>query len=137
MKHVKALLIKFIMILAVLLIVFTLVFNAGVGAVLLMSAVLTLAAYIIGDLLVLSRSGDRSKPNGDYPKRNAIATVSDAVLSFIVLWTLGNALLEPENNVILASLIATVIIGIGEWLFHRYVNNRVIKDRNAQTVGMF
>lgn len=137
MKHVKALLIKFIMILAVLLIVFTLVFNAGVGAVLLMSAVLTLAAYIIGDLLVLSRSGDRSKPNGDYPKRNAIATVSDAVLSFIVLWALGSVLLEPDNNVILASLIATVIIGIGEWLFHRYVNNRVIKDRNAQTVGMF
>ncbi|MEC0304642.1 YndM family protein [Terribacillus saccharophilus] len=137
MKHVKALLIKFIMILAVLLIVFTLIFDAGVGAVLLMSAVLTLAAYVIGDLLVLSRSGDRSKPNGDYPKRNAIATVSDAVLSFIVLWALGSVLLEPDNNVILASLIATVVIGIGEWIFHRYVNNRVIKDRNAQTVGMF
>ncbi|MFJ6411909.1 YndM family protein [Terribacillus saccharophilus] len=137
MKHVKALLIKFIMILAVLLVVFTLIFDAGVGAVLIMSAVLTLAAYVIGDLLVLSRSGDRSKPNGDYPKRNVIATVSDAVLTFIVLWALGSALLEPDNNVILASLIATVVIGIGEWVFHRYVNNRVIKDRNAQTVGMF
>jgi hypothetical protein len=29
------------------------------------------------------------------------------------------------------------VIGIGEGFFHRYVNNQVIKDRNAQTVGMF
>ncbi|MFP7493983.1 DUF2512 family protein [Terribacillus saccharophilus] len=137
MKHVKALLIKFIMILAVLLIVFTLIFNAGVGPVLLMGAILTVAAYVIGDLLVLSRSGDRSKPNGDYPKRNLIATASDAVLTFVLLWLLGSALLEPANDVMLASLIATVVIGVGEWVFHRYVNKRVIKDRNAQTVGMF
>ncbi|PAD20844.1 YndM family protein [Terribacillus saccharophilus] len=136
MKHVKALLIKFIMILAVLWIVFTLMFDTEFSDTLLMSVVLTIAAYVIGDLLILSRAGDRSKPDGDFTKRNAIATVSDAILTFIVLWALGEALLNPDDNVVMASLISTVIIGIGEWFFHRYVNNQVIEDHNAQTVGM-
>lgn len=136
MKHVKALLIKFIMILAVLWIVFTLMFDAEFGDTLLMSVVLTIAAYVIGDLFILSRSGDLTKPDGDFTKRNAIATVCDAVLAFIVLWVLGEALLDPDDNVVLASLISTVVIGIGEWFFHRYVNNQVIEDHNAQTVGM-
>jgi Protein of unknown function (DUF2512) len=137
MKHVKALVMKFIMILAVLWIVFTLMFDTEFSDTLLISAILTVAAYIIGDLLILSRAGDRSKPGGDYTKRNAIATISDAILTFFVLWVLGEVLLSPDNNVILASLISTVVIGIGEGFFHRYVNNQVIKDRNAQTVGMF
>ncbi|MFS0560467.1 YndM family protein [Terribacillus sp. 179-K 1B1 HS] len=136
MKHVKALVIKFIMILAVLWIVFTLMFNTEFSDTLLMSVVLTIAAYVIGDLLILSRAGDRSKPDGDFKKRNTIATVSDAILTFIVLWALGEALLNPDDNVVLASLISTVVIGIGEWFFHRYVNNQVIEDHNAQTVGM-
>ncbi|MFP7477537.1 YndM family protein [Terribacillus saccharophilus] len=136
MKHVKALLIKFIMILAVLWIVFTLMFDAEFSDTLIMSVVLTIAAYVIGDLLILSRAGDRSKPDGDYTKRNAIATVSDAILTFIVLWALGEALLNPDDNVVMASLISTVVIGIGEWFFHRYVNNQVLEDHNAQTVGM-
>ncbi|MFP7252951.1 hypothetical protein CHH91_09525 [Virgibacillus sp. 7505] len=136
MKHVKALVIKFIMILAVLWIVFTLMFDTEFSDTLLMSVVLTIAAYVIGDLLILSRAGDRSKPDGDFTKRNAIATVSDAILTFIVLWLLGEALLNPDDNVVMASLISTVVIGIGEWFFHRYVNNHVIEDHNAQTVGM-
>jgi Protein of unknown function (DUF2512) len=137
MKHVKALVIKFIMILAVLWIVFTLMFDAGFGDTLLISVILTVAAYLIGDLLILSRAGDRSKPDGDYTKRNAVATISDAILTFLVLWVLGELLLNSDINVILASLISTVAIGVGEWFFHHYVNNQVIKDRNAQTVGMF
>ncbi|MFB1098652.1 YndM family protein [Terribacillus sp. JSM ZJ617] len=136
MKHVKALVIKFIMILAVLWIVFTLMFDTEFSDTLLMSVVLTIAAYVIGDLLILSRAGDRSKPDGDFTKRNAIATVSDAILTFIVLWLLGEALLNPDDNVVMASLISAVVIGIGEWFFHRYVNNHVIEDHNAQTVGM-
>ncbi|WP_366249668.1 YndM family protein [Terribacillus aidingensis] len=136
MKHVKALVIKFIMILAVLWIVFTLMFDTEFSDTLLMSVVLTIAAYVIGDLLILSRAGDRSKPDGDFTKRNAIATVSDAILTFIVLWLLGEALLNPDDNVVMASLISAVVIGIGEWFFHRYVNNNVIEDHNAQTVGM-
>ncbi|QXE03199.1 YndM family protein [Terribacillus sp. DMT04] len=137
MKHVKALVIKFIMILAVLTIIFTLMFNVEFSDTLLISAILTVAAYIIGDLFILSRAGDRSKSGGDYMKRNIMATISDAILTFFVLWVLGELLLNPGNLVILASLISAFVIGLGEWFFHRYVNNRVIKDRNAQTVGMF
>jgi hypothetical protein len=136
MKHVKALVIKFIMILAVLWIVFTLMFDAEFSDTLLMSVILTIAAYVIGDLLILSKAGDRSKPDGDFAKRNAIATVCDAIMTFIILWVLGEVLLNPDDNVVLASLISTVVIGIGEWFFHRYVNKEVIKDHNAQTVGI-
>jgi hypothetical protein len=135
MKHVKALLIKFIMILAVLWIVFTLMFDAEFSDTLLMSVALTIVAYVIGDLLILSKAGDRNKSDGDFKKRNTIATISDAILTFIVLWALGEALLNPDDNVVMASLISTVVIGIGEWFFHRYVNNHVLEDHNAQTVG--
>ncbi|MFB1097360.1 YndM family protein [Terribacillus sp. JSM ZJ617] len=135
MKHVKALLIKFIMILAVLWIVFTLMFDAEFSDTLLMSVVLTVAAYVIGDLLILRKAGDRDKSDGDFKKRNSIATISDAVLTFIVLWALGEALLNPDDNVVLASLISTVVIGIAEWFFHRYVNNKVIRDRHAHTAA--
>jgi F0F1-type ATP synthase assembly protein I len=120
-EHVKALVIKFIMITAVLGIVLTGIYDVAFGDTLLISLVLTVLAYVSGDMLILRKSGEPS----EFGKRNMIATISDAVLSFLVIWLMGEALFTGDDGLMTAALISTILIGAGEWFFHRYVEDHV------------
>jgi hypothetical protein len=82
MKHLKALLIKFVMSAVVLGIVLTGIYNYDFSDIMLISLVLTVVAYALGDLLVYRNAADDS----DYKKRNIVATISDLILSFLVIW---------------------------------------------------
>ncbi len=70
MKHIVALLIKYMAISAVLLIVLGIFWDVSVPRVLFISLVITGATYLIGDLFVLSKYG------------NTVATIVDFGLSF-------------------------------------------------------
>jgi len=112
---IRAIVIKFIMITAVLWIVFGL-FGYSFGEVLVSSVLLTGGSYIVGDRIILPRYG------------NVVATIADLALVFIMLWFLGNYLFEPLEGLVTASLISTIIIGIGEALFHRFLEREVLDD---------
>ncbi|PLR95540.1 DUF2512 family protein [Bacillus sp. T33-2] len=127
MDHLKALLIKFVMIAAVLLIVLTGIFDFEMGDSLLISLVLTVAAYVLGDLFIFRNSGDES----DYGKRNLIATASDAVLAFLIIYLMGKALFVGDDNLVTAALLSTVLIGVGEWFFHKYLDNHVFDEHEG------
>lgn len=76
MKHIVALLIKYTAITAVLLIILSIFKGISIPKVLLISLVLTGAAYLIGDLFILPKYG------------NMIATIADLGLSFFGIWLL-------------------------------------------------
>lgn len=139
MNHLKALIIKFLMIAVVLLIILTGIFDVEFGDTLLISAVLTLLAYVLGDLMVFRKTGDRGDrnraghDNSDHTKRNAMATVSDIVLSFLVIWLMGEVLLADTQDLIMASIISALVIGGGEWFFHKYLDRSVFPEKHNHT----
>lgn len=131
MEHVKAILIKFVMIAVVLGIVLTGIYDGELGDTLLISVVLTVVAYILGDLLLFRKTGHDDGPSSDFVKRNTIATVSDAVLAFLVIWLMGNALFTNESNVLTAAFLSALIIAAGEWFFHKYLDDHVFHEKHA------
>lgn len=68
---------------------------------------LTIIAYLIGDLWILRATN------------NTIATLADAVLAYVLLWAAAEAMNWPLSAG--ENLIITAILGIAEWVFHRYV----------------
>lgn len=77
MTHVKALAIKGIMTIIVLYLVLGLGFGFTFGDTLLMTIVLGVISYLLGDLYVLPRWN------------NMIATLADFGLAFLVIWLMG------------------------------------------------
>lgn len=73
------------------------------------ATVLTIIAYILGDQLILRKTN------------NIIATLSDAVLAFVVLW--AAAVWMGWDLSISEAIIMSVVLGIVEWFIHRYVFN--------------
>ncbi|MBT2691158.1 DUF2512 family protein [Bacillus sp. ISL-47] len=127
MEHVKAILIKLLMITAVLGIVLTGFFDIGFTETLIISFVLTLAAYVLGDMMIFRMAGDET----EHTKRNAIATVSDIGLSFFVIWLLEEMIVAGKDNLTLAAFVSALVIGAGEWFFHGYLDNRVFHNDDA------
>ena len=138
MNHLKALVVKFLMIAVVLLIILTGIFDVEFGDTLMISFVLTLVAYVLGDLMIFRKSGDRDNHNRtDHKKRNTIATISDIVVSFLVIWLMGEALFADTENLMTAAILSALVIGGGEWFFHKYLDRNVFpeKDTHATTTN--
>ncbi|WP_232336827.1 DUF2512 family protein [Planococcus lenghuensis] len=121
----KALLLKFIMVAIVLSVVLTWLFEVEWDATLWLSALLTLLAYIVGDLMIFGHAGAKA----DHKRRNLIATVSDLLFAFVLIWWLGIVMVEPEVDLLLAALVASVVLAIGEWFYHMYIDRKVLTER--------
>lgn len=115
MNSIKALVIKFSMIVAVFSIVLG-YYGFTVWNIITASVLVTGVSYIIGDLYILPRFG------------NVTATIADVGIAFIVLWFIGAYLFGQPDNLVTASFIAAVVIGIGEILFHRYMQHEVLDE---------
>ena len=121
MKHMKNLAIKFISILAVLFIILGIFYDMSFGNVLWISVVLTLASYLIGDLLILRKTN------------NTMATISDFAIAFLVIWLMGENLTYGDS-LIMPALIAAAGIALVETFFHKYVA-RQIQEADEQQNG--
>ena len=126
MKHVKALIIKFVMSAVVLGIVFTGIYNYNFSDTILIGLVLTVVAYALGDLLVYRNAADDS----DYKKRNIVATISDLILSFLIIWIMGASFFGNTITVIQASVISAIVIAVSEWFFHKYLDKSIFNTNN-------
>ncbi|MBE4906902.1 YndM family protein [Bacillus luteolus] len=125
MKHLKALGIKFIFTSIILLSVFGIYYNSTVLEILMISALVTGVAYVIGDLFILPRLG------------NMVASLADMGLAFLSIWGLSLLFINPPDRLALASLFAAVFIMLAEALFHAYMENKVLdQGRNNMTFNM-
>ena len=119
MKHLKNLAIKFISILAVLFVILRIFYDMSFGNVLSISVVLTLASYLIGDLLILRRTN------------NTMATISDFALAFLVIWLMGENLTYGDS-LVMPALIAAAGIALFETFFHKYVARQIDEASDYQ-----
>jgi hypothetical protein len=115
MRHIMALGIKLVLTSIVLFSVLTIFSTALFSEITLISLVITLATYVIGDLFILPRFG------------NLIATIADFVMLTAGIWLFSQFFVQgTPANLILASLFAAIFIALGEALFHAYMENRVL-----------
>lgn len=119
MKHITALLIKYAMITVVLEAVLLTITDLTFSEILYVSLVVTILAYIIGDLFILSSTN------------NTIATLADAGLALATIY-MFNFLWEYREISFADALIAAAAVGVGEWFFHKYVANRVFPERRKE-----
>ncbi|QOR66127.1 YndM family protein [Cytobacillus suaedae] len=125
MKHVKAIGIKYIFTSIILLSVFGIYYNSTVLEILLISALVTGVAYVVGDLFILPRLG------------NLVASLADMGLAFLSVWGLSLVFIDPPDRLALASLFAAVFIMLTEALFHAYMENKVLdRGSNNMTFNM-
>ena len=134
MEHVKAIVIKFLMVAVVLEIIMAGIFGFGFGETLLMSLILTLVAYVVGDLLIFKNAAANAD-GANLTKSNVIATVCDLVLAFVALWLMGEGFADGNENVIAASAISAVVIAVGEWLFHSYLYKHTFHDNAHRSIA--
>jgi hypothetical protein len=112
MRHITALLIKFVMTAFVLEIVLLLLTDLTFGSILWISLVLTVVAYIIGDNIILPAIN------------NMVATIADIGLAVIVIY-LFNYVWDTTDIPFLSALVAAAVIGVGEWFFHKFIDRKV------------
>ncbi len=117
MKHITSLLIKVVMIAVVLEVVLGLLTNLTFTQILYVSLAVTIVAYLIGDMVVLPMANN-----------NTIATVADIGLSLVTIYLFNYAWTNRHIS-ITDALIAAVVIGVGEWVFHKYVAKNVFPNR--------
>ncbi|WNF21078.1 YndM family protein [Mesobacillus jeotgali] len=115
MKHLRALALKFLASLVVLYVILGLMYNMSFTNVFLISLVLGLASYVIGDLFLLPKTN------------NTIATLADFGLAFMIIWILGESLTYGES-LLLASLISAAGIAVFEYFFHKYISGNVLEE---------
>ena len=117
LRHVKALIIKFIASFALLYIVLGVVYDMSIGTVFVITMLVGVSSYLLGDMLILPRSN------------NTIATIADIGLSFFLIWYIGSVL--TDGNMFYPSLISAIGIGLFEFVFHKYVLNHVFKNEDV------
>jgi len=124
MKHVSALIIKFI-ISSVLLIMLALFDTVDITEILLMSLILTAVGYVIGDMIVLPRYG------------NLTACITDFFVYFGGIWVLTQIMVEGVYPFILFAGFTAFFIALSESLFHLYMENRVFPDNGGDDKDQF
>lgn len=108
MEHVKLLAMKFLFTFAILFIILGAGFDVSFGNVFLITLVLSVVGYAIGDRMILSRT------------KNTTATIADFVLIFGVVYFMTDAL-TVGDDVFEATAISAISLTIFEYFFHKSV----------------
>ncbi|MGP4060455.1 YndM family protein [Halobacillus sp. H74] len=119
MTHLKLLAMKFLLSLVILYIILGLGFDVSFGNVFLITLVLNVLSYALGDLMILSRSN------------NTVATSADFVLAFVVLYFMTDAL-TVGNDVFEASIYSAISLTIFEYFFHKSVARSLDREKKEK-----
>lgn len=115
MKHVRAMVLKFILVTGALFLTLGLIYGVSFAYILFFSAVITGISYYVGDMFILPKSN------------NTIATLADFGLCYLkvafMLYTF-----VPGLPIWTASLFAAAAIAVGEFFFHKYMEVNVLGE---------
>ncbi|MBB6450788.1 hypothetical protein HNR44_002778 [Geomicrobium halophilum] len=103
---------------AVLWIVMGGIFGIPLTEILLISVLLTGVSFIVGDLWIYPKAG------------NLAATISDFCLILIGIWVLGGLFTQLDFGE--AAMTSAVILAVGEWFFHRYMDTQVFEEQASE-----
>lgn len=116
MEHVRALIVKFVMVMIILAFVLGLFYRVDFGEYFTISLIVTVVSYMLSDLFILPRFG------------NTAATISDFVLAYILIWAVGSGIINENISLGWASFWSALILAIAEIFFHRYINKSVFNE---------
>jgi hypothetical protein len=119
MKHIVAIVLKFIVVLVLLEILLSLLTDLTITEILVISAAVTLISYLVGDILILPFSN------------NAVATLCDAILIFLAIW-LFNYVPVYSYIGVGDAIVCAVVLGVVEIFYHRYVASAVLPNRRER-----
>lgn len=116
MKHLWAMVIKFIASFVLLFLILGMGFDLSFQNVLLITFILGAVSYVLGDSFILPRTN------------NTIATIADFGVSFVVIWLILASISDNGANIFWASLIASVGVALFEYFFHKYMAKNVLNN---------
>lgn len=117
MKHIAAITIKFVMVSVILEFVLNMMTALTFSQILMISLGVTLASYVIGDLVMLNFA-------------NSIAVTIDVCLAAVVIY-LFNVWFNIRAINFNAALVSAALIGVGEYFFHKYMINSVLVQNRS------
>ncbi|SDW94976.1 Protein of unknown function [Marinococcus luteus] len=123
MKHVKALTGKGLFTAALLFLVLGIANGVSVWNVLVLAIIIGALSYPLGDLVLLPRV------------KSLIAAVVDTGLVFVVILIAG-AVISFSGSVLLAAIVAAVLMGAAEYMFHFYMGTHVLFSSNRVKTDM-
>ncbi|ANU27591.1 DUF2512 family protein [Planococcus versutus] len=126
MRHLVALVVKFVLIAVVLSVILSLMFHVSIVNALLISLSLTPLSYVVGDLLIFLNAGSPRNQK----TRNSIAVFVDFVMTFLFIWLIGWLLTGDNFAMVTPALISAVVLAGGEWFFHLFVDRYVVPNYN-------
>lgn len=115
-KHFNALITKFLLIVTVLGLFLPAVGNVLTSTAVIAAVVVTVTAYLIADLLVLPKYGNRA------------AVAMDGLITMAITWEAA-WVLENVQVPILGLLLVALIVGLGEWYYHRYLAKLIFRGK--------
>ncbi|KAB8129924.1 DUF2512 family protein [Gracilibacillus oryzae] len=108
MKHLKLMVVKFLISFILLFAILGMGFDVSIGNVFLITLVLGVVSYFVGDRVILPRTN------------NIVATLSDFVLAFAVIYFMTDSL-TVGDDVLQAAFISSIGVALFEYFFHKYV----------------
>lgn len=124
MNHLTSIISKLVLVALVLYFVLGMGYGIDMSSILLLSALVTGLAYLVGDLLILPAA---TKATHEMTG-NLIAAAADFGLVFLTLWLAGRYFIGDNIDWVTASLISAAIIGVCEIIFHRLIRGLTIKQ---------
>ncbi len=115
MKHISALVVKFLMTAFILEIALLLLSNLSFGQILFLSLITTIISYMVGDMALLPATN------------NAVATIADMVLNTIIIY-LFNFVWNINEITFITALVSGIILGVGEYFFHKIIDRSADED---------
>ncbi len=118
MNHFSLILSKFVATLVLLYVILGLIFDVAFMNVFWISLTITIASYLIGDLVILPRTN------------NIVASIIDFGLVFAAVYFLIDAY-AFEGNLTTASLLSAVGVTLFEVFFHNTVGTQMDEENNT------
>ncbi len=92
------------------------------GDILFISLVVTVLAYLIGDILILRYTN------------NIAATIADIGISLLTIYLFNYAYIYITIS-FRAALVSSLVLGIGEFVFHKYVVRTMHWSEQERTIS--
>lgn len=113
LRYIVSLGIKFLLVNTVILSVLGIFSNTTFTALLTMGILITIASFVIGDLIILPRMGI------------VTSTIIDFALYFLAVWYLAGIFIGFDQGVLLMILMTAYFLTLAEPFYHAYVLERV------------
>ncbi|MEI4828452.1 YndM family protein [Bacillus sp. FJAT-53711] len=124
MNHITILLLKFVSCMIAFAIGLDFFFDATIVDIFSFSLFITIASYMLGDLIVLPRAG------------NTAAIMVDFLFTYMSVWIFGSVLLDNYMQIAWGSILSAIVVTVAEVFIHRYLLSRISTGQTSERKGV-